>query len=262
MRPRIWSTTCDPLWRRGGSCCLLKRPCIGRTAARWYGVPIPEADDCVEVIVPPGLVVPRLRQGLRAHEGLGDDWCEHEGVKVTTPERTFLDLALVLRLRDLVIVGDAMVRAGLATVDSLRAAAAEAHRKRGVVLARCAAGLVRDRVDSPPETLVRLTLIEFGMPCPETGLDIFDTAGGWIGRPDLAYVAYKVAIQYEGDVHRTTRERWRADVRRDEVMHDEGWEVIRVTGHDLRRPLELCNRVRQRIRSQALKLGLPIPPGC
>lgn len=232
----------------------------GPTAAEWYELPTPKEDDC-HVIVPAGGVVPVRRPGLVPHEGLmpdeSQDW---RGVRVTVPTRTFLDLAPALSRYALVAAGDAMVRLNLTTPDELQAAAAAARRKRGVVLARAAAELVRPGVDSPPETTVRLILIDGGLPCPETGVDIFDDAGGWIGRPDLAYLLLKLAIQYEGDVHRRTRKRWREDIARDEAMLDHGWEVIRVTGADLTRPAVLCHRVELRMARQAARLGVPLPP--
>lgn len=230
----------------------------GKTAAEWYGTAAPRSEG-FHVIVPPG-VVPARRSGLVPHEGLGeDDWQLRRGVRVTTPSRTFLDLATDLSRDQLVVLGDDMVRLDLVTPDDLRVAAAAAYRKRGVVRARDAAALVRTGVDSPPETRVRLILLRGGLPCPEPGLDIFDEAGGWLGRPDLTYRELMLALQYEGDVHRTNRKRWRADIRRDEVLLDHGWDVVRLTGDDLRRPIALCERVRVRMRRQARRLGVPFP---
>ncbi len=77
-----------------------------------------------------------------------------------------------------------------------------------------------------------------------------DDHGGWIGRPDLAYQDVKVALQYEGDVHRTNAKRWRADIARDEVLREHGWEVVRVTADDLRRPAKLCTRIGHAIERQ------------
>lgn len=53
------------------------------------------------------------------------------------------------------------------------------------------------------ETRTRLLLVFAGLPCPETNVPVFDDHGQWIGRPDLAYRRLRLAIQYEGDVHRT-----------------------------------------------------------
>jgi len=232
---------------------------FGTTAAAWHGLPVP-LDEAFHVIVPAGHIVPRRRAGLVPHEGLGEhEWCIQRGLRVTTPERTWLDLASVLDRTKLVIAGDAMVSGGLTTVEGLRVVSAATRRRRGVVLSREAAALVRSGVDSPPETIVRLIIVDGGLPCPQTGLDVYDDGGGWIGRPDLCYLALKLPIQYEGDVHRTTKKRWRADISRDEVLLDHGWDVIRVTGDDLHRPAALCHRIAVRLERQCRRLGLPLP---
>jgi hypothetical protein len=232
---------------------------FGTTAAAWYGLPVPR-DEAFHVIVPAGDVVPRRRTGLVPHEGLGEhEWSIQRGLRVTTPERTWLDLASVLGRTQLVIAGDAMVSGGLTTVEAIQVVSAVTRRRRGVVLAREAAALVRSGVDSPPETIVRLIIVDGGLPCPQTGLDVYDDGGGWIGRPDLCYLALKLAIQYEGDVHRTTKKRWRADISRDEVLLDHGWDVIRVTGYDLLRPAALRHRIAVRLERQSLRLDLPLP---
>ncbi len=233
----------------------------GKTAAELYDLPAPRDED-VHFIVPAGGTVPVRRPGLVTHEGLPPDgWRLWEGLRVSTPPQVFLQLAPELSRDDLVVVGDHMVRQSFTTPEELRTAAAAARRRRGVVLAREAASLVQDGVDSPPETRVRLILMDGGLPRPETGVDIIDEYGAWIGRPDLAYRRYKVGVQYEGDVHRTNRKRWRADIVRDERMFDAGWDVVRATGDDLRsrRHAELCQRVWIRMARQAKRLGLPRP---
>lgn len=221
----------------------------GQTAAAWYGVPAPEAQ-CFQIIVPPG-TVPRRRAGLEPHEGLHEaEATVHRDLRVTTPERTWLDLSLTLNDVDLVAAGDAMARLGLTSAERLAEAAEAARGRRRVVRARHLARMVRDRVDSPQETWLRMTLIKAGLPEPKVNPDVSDEAGGWIGRPDLAYEDEKVAIQYEGDVHRFDQHRWRSDVLRDEVMREDGWEVVRVTAADRRRPAPMVARVRAAIDRQ------------
>ncbi|RIQ18387.1 hypothetical protein DY240_21135 [Jiangella rhizosphaerae] len=219
----------------------------GATAAAWYELPV-QAPPVVQVIVPPG-TVPRRRAGLEPHQGLCPGAVTlHRGVRITTPERTWLDLSLTRSDTELVVIGDAMVRRGLTTPARLVEAADTARRRRRVVRARSLARLVRDRVDSPQETRLRLILTNHGgLPEPAVNPDLGDEHGGWIGRPDLAYEDAQVAIQYEGDVHRITKRRWRSDVARDEVLRDHGWVVVRVTAEDLRHPSQLCDRVRRAI---------------
>lgn len=96
----------------------------GSTAAAWYGLPVQPPDDQFHVIVPAGHAMPRVRAGLRPHEGmLEGEAVEVNGVLVTTPERTWLDLSHFLSRADLVVAGDAMARSGLTTPDELVKAA-------------------------------------------------------------------------------------------------------------------------------------------
>lgn len=226
----------------------------GRTAASWYELPIDPGPD-FQVIVPVG-TVPRRRSGLEPHEGLRrHEAVVHRGLRVTTPERTWLDLSLTLPDVQLVIVGDAMLRRGLTTPSKLIDAADGWPRRRGIVRARELAREVRERVDSPQETRTRLVLVAGGLPVPFVNPDVLDDHGQWIGRPDLAYVHLKIGIQYEGDMHRTDRRRWMADIARDEVMRDHGWEVIRVTARDLSRPWHLQQRVLRAMDRQRERFG-------
>ncbi len=216
----------------------------GATAATWYSLPV-EAPADFQIIVPSG-TVPRRRPGLEPHEGLRqDEAITYRGLRVTTPERTWLDLSLTLDDAELITVGDAMVHRGLTTPQRLIEGADAARRRRRILRARSLARLVRDRVDSPQETRLRLILTSHGgLPEPTVNPEVADEHGEWIGRPDLAYEDARVAIQYEGDVHRTSKKRWRADIARDEVLRDHGWEVLRVTADDFRRHDRLCDRVR------------------
>ncbi|WP_157553187.1 hypothetical protein [Jiangella gansuensis] len=227
----------------------------GATAAWWYELPASRPRN-FQIIVPPG-TVPRRRPGLEPHEGLGPDetriW---RGLRVTTPERTWLDLSLTLDDIELVVVGDAMARRRLTSPEQLVETTERTRRRRGIVRARALARQVRARVDSPQETRLRLALVAGGLPCPAPNVDVCDEHGGWIGRPDLSYPDLKISIQYEGDVHRTNRRRWQADITRDEVLRDHGWEVIRVTAEDLRHPSRLCARVRRAMDRQRQRLAV------
>ncbi len=116
-----------------------------------------------------------------------------------------------------------------------------AHLRRRLAVPRlpgraplsAALGLVRERVDSPQETRTRLLVVRAGIPEPEANRDAYDDHGGWLGQIDLGWHAVKVALEYLGDVHRTAKGRWRKDVRRREVLEDDGWRVLFVTADDL-----------------------------
>ncbi|VXC29593.1 hypothetical protein AERO9AM_60011 [Aeromicrobium sp. 9AM] len=109
---------------------------------------------------------------------------ELRGLSVLGPDRSFVDSATLLSVRDLVRAGDALVRAGLTSTEQLLDYTKSSHLD-GVVRAREAALLVRGRVDSPRETDVRLVLVLAGLPEPLINVNVFDDAGSWLARGDL-----------------------------------------------------------------------------
>ncbi|WP_459279480.1 hypothetical protein [Arthrobacter sp. TMN-37] len=160
------------------------------------------------------------------------------GIPVTTPARTWFDLAQLLRLDALVAAGDHVVnrnnrifaeeRAALASVEELSQMLTSHRRSRGVRTAREALPLVRVGCDSAPETALRLALARAGLPEPVLGWVITDESGGHVVWPDLAYPNYKVAIQYDG-AHHFERERRELDIARNEATVRAGWTQVVIT---------------------------------
>ena len=201
------------------------------TAAAVYDVPVPPTTD-THVGLPPGFTRPRGLPGLIAHRHRTQPETRVVGGRrVATPEDTFIQLAAYLDLVDLVILGDRLVLLGWTTRDRLVEAAAQS-RGRAARGARRAAALVRERVDSPMETRVRLLIVLSGLPEPETGVHAFDADGGWIATPDLSYPPQRIALEYDGADHTKPRQRHK-DNRRREAYQREGWRLIVITGRDV-----------------------------
>ncbi len=174
------------------------------------------------------------------------------GLPVTTAETAWCHAAAVLSRAELVMAGDRLVtgvrvrgaRADAET-DLERLAAEHLRQLGGPGSARRAWALerIRSGVDSRMETRLRLLLVEHGLPEP-----VVDHAVPTIERMlhvDLAYPDRRVAIEYEGDVHRTDQMRFRRDITRREQLEAAGWRVIRVTVADLADPRALVGRIRR-----------------
>jgi hypothetical protein len=161
------------------------------------------------------------------------------GCRIVDPATMFCQLASVLPIADLVAVGDAMIRAPVyphplddrpwLTPDELAARVAQ-FRGRGKVAAARAAGRVRMGVESRPETLVRLAIVDAGLPEPEVNVTIAGSRGEFLGRADLVYHRWRVIVEYDGDQHRTDTRQFDRDVRRLERFAAHGWTVVRITG--------------------------------
>lgn len=199
----------------------------------------------IHVSIPPGASVPRHQPGIRVHErAVGNESLLVAGIPIAGAGRTLVDMAPHLTHRQLIVVGDAMVRRA-GGLDALVVQMQREAGRREVVKARDAARRVRFGVDSPQETLIRLAVVDAGLPEPEVGIIVRDEAGEWIGQGDLGYRELRIVMQFEGDVHRTNRRRWRQDIARDESFIAAGWRVLRATGDDVIRPAAFCWRVEQ-----------------
>ncbi len=164
------------------------------TAARLWGGIVPDSSD-VHLSLLAGR---RLRiDGIDARVCAGPESTARRGLPLTTPVQTFVDLANDLDLVDLVVLGDSLVRRGALGTGQL-VEAARCHRGRGARSARRAAALVRDRVDSPMETRLRLLIVLAGLPEPVINVTFRSEQGEWRFRLDLAYPQWKVAIEYDG----------------------------------------------------------------
>jgi hypothetical protein len=182
------------------------------------------------------------------------------GVRVTSPAQTFLDLAMVLGLLDLVVLGDSLVRQGRVSPDEL-VAAAQASCARGSGLARRAAGLVRKGVDSPPETRLRLLLVLAGLPEPTVNLCLRDDAGEVIYRLDLAWEEWKAAVEYDGRQHAESDKQWLRDIGRREDFDSWGWRLVVVVARDLyNRPDLVLERTVRILQEQGVR-GLRLTDG-
>ena len=156
-------------------------------------------------------------------------------------EHCFVAAAADLDMVELVTAGDWLVRSGWSSPAGLAAYAASTSA-HGCRAARRAAGLVRDRVDSPQETRLRLCLVLAGLPEPACNVVIGSELAP-IGRVDLLLEAYKTIIEYEGDQHRTDRRQWNTDIDRAEAFTEEGYVVMRVTAARMCRPRSLVMRI-------------------
>jgi hypothetical protein len=106
--------------------------------------------------------------------------------------------------------------------------AIDAGRRIGVARLRLALPRVRGGSASRPETWARLVLVDAGLPEPELDIDVYDDHGSFIGCVDLAYRHRRIAIEYEGDQHRTDPAQWQRDIEKHQMLADVGWRVVRV----------------------------------
>lgn len=204
----------------------------GVTALALHGADL-GASEPLRFCSPTGLRV--RRSGVRVRR-LSSDAPPSKG-RVVTPPGAFATAAGDLDLSELVVAGDWLVRLKKTTPAALQKYAATLTGRHSRTVRR-AASLVRERVDSPPESRLRLCLVLAGLPEPVCNVDIGDDVF-FIAKPDLAYPLYRLLLEYEGDHHRTSRMQWQRDIKRERQLRKTGYELLRITAETLRRPREL-----------------------
>jgi len=165
-----------------------------------------------------------------------------DGVAVTTPARTALDLACWYPSTTAVAAIDALTRVTEVKMADAELLAARYRGRRGLERARVSLDLVDAGAQSPKETWLRLVLVQAGLPRPQTQIPVVDEFGGVIAYLDMGWDDVKVAVEYDGDQHRKDRSQYNWDIRRLERLQRRGWIVIRVVAGD--RPADIVRRVR------------------
>jgi hypothetical protein len=208
------------------------------SAAALWGMPLPPTiDPRVHVSRPHGERAIRTTGVIGHHLVVtASETTEIDGIPVTTPERTWCDLAGWLTFENLVAAGDRAIwhRAPLATLEQLVEMTNRHPGRRGRPDRLTALPLLSERADSPPESILRTRCVLAGLPRPEVNPILCGPHGEWIGRPDMAWMDYWEVLEYEGDGHRTDREQWLTDLARVPRFEDFRWHVNRAGRDDLR----------------------------
>jgi len=166
---------------------------------------------------------PEHRGGVRDLQSC--DWVEVNGVKVTTPLRTALDLGCTLNRREAVAAMDGLMRCHGFTDRDLRRVLPRYRRRRGVVQLRELIGLVDPRAESPRESWTRLAIHDAGLLPPACQWWV-EIDGVPTYRLDLAYPHARIAIEYDGAAHHTRDDDRLRDDQRRAWLCAHGWTVI------------------------------------
>jgi hypothetical protein len=219
----------------------------GPTSLALHGISATE-DTVVHLSVPPAKRA-RSKPGLVVHRAEYQplDVIELEGLPAFS-----LDLALADYLCD----GDG--RTAFAAVDQAMSGLSEDHcrtlrrnvrdrlvdrrNRRGIHRAQMLLALATGKAESPPESILRLTVVEAGFPVPEVQFEITAVDGRRLYVLDIAWPELRIALEYDGFA--AHEERHECDAERDARMAGRGWITIRATAVDLREPGRLLAELR------------------
>jgi hypothetical protein len=162
-------------------------------------------------------------------------------MRVTTPARTALDLARRYPTGIAVAAVDALAQAVELKLADIELLVERYQGRRGMKAARTTLELVDGGAQSPKETWLRLLLMGAGFPRPQTQIAVRNEWGWAEAYLDMGWEDIKVAVEYDGDQHRSSRAQYVKDIRRLEMLERKGWIVVRVIAED--RPEDIIRRV-------------------
>lgn len=171
-----------------------------------------------------------------------------DDMRVTIPARTALDLARRYPFRVAVAAVDALAQATELKPADVELLVDRYKGRRGMKAARTALQLVDGGAQSPKETWLRLLLVGAGFP-PQTQIAVRNEWGRAVAYLDMGWDDIKVAVEYDGDQHRSSRAQYVKDIRRLEMLERMGWIVVRVIAED--HPAGIIRRVSEARASRA-----------
>nr|WP_046285078.1 hypothetical protein [Mycobacterium sp. UM_NZ2] len=164
------------------------------------------------------------------------------GVVATTPERTAFDLGRRGPLRQAVARLDALANATHFKIDDVARLASRHRHTRGLRQLEAALYLVDAGAQSPKETWLRLLLSDAGFPRPQTQIPVLGPDGYPKYFLDMGWEDVTLAVEYDGDQHRTSRSQFVKDVERLEYIRQAGWTHVTVLAEH--RGYDVVRRVR------------------
>ncbi|MEU7146334.1 type IV toxin-antitoxin system AbiEi family antitoxin domain-containing protein [Nocardia sp. NPDC046473] len=173
------------------------------------------------------------------------------GVSVTTPARTTIDLARTLNRMDALATLDAASRLGLSS-DELREELTRHHRRRGFRQAAGLIDLVDGRAESPMESRTRLRCIDAGLPHPQPQLEVRTPDGP--RRLDLGWPEYRIGLEYDSVAWHTGMHAAARDNVRHNHLATRGWTIFYATALTvLHQPELFTHPIRQAINRRRVE---------
>lgn len=227
----------------------------GATALALHGISAVD-DTRIHMTVPSSRRI-KSKPGLAIHQA---DFQPSDVVELNGLATFSLDLALA----DFLCDGDK--RTAFAAVDeamrglvpdhvrtlraNVRDRVVDRHDRRGIHRAVMLLDLATGKAESPPESIIRLIVVEAGFPIPEAQYAITTIDGRTLYILDMAWPSRRIALEYDGFASHEGRRDY--DAERDARMAGRGWITIRASAADLRDPRRLLAELSRAFESRAV----------
>jgi hypothetical protein len=176
-----------------------------------------------------------------------------DGLQVTDPVRTALDLARSLPHEAAVVALDAALHAKLLVKGDLQSRLLDIVGSPGSRSAARAVAFADERSESVGESRSRVILHRWGLGPSALQFEINASSGLFIGRTDFAWEDRRVVGEFDGRIKygrllrpgQTAGDAVFEEKRREDAIRDEDWGVIRWIWGDLDVPHRFAGRVRR-----------------
>jgi hypothetical protein len=196
----------------------------------------------------------RKERGVRQHQGvlLEDDVLVRNGVEVTSPHRTPLDITTLAGIEPSLVVMNYFLHAGLTTPEALRARYDLMRQDPFTLRTDVVLRLADPRIESVAESRTVFLCWRHGVPAPVPQFVVYDEHGHVVARLDFAWPELKVWLEFDG------REKYvkylkegetvvdavlREKERESRIVELTGWRCIRITWADLQHPERTAARI-------------------
>lgn len=217
-------------------------------AALWrLEIPLMQ-DERVHITVSTGSAV-RARADRAVHRSplTPEEITRTRRVPITTPARTWRDLAAILARPALLAVTDQLLAAGCSR-EELGGQLELRPTGRGAARAREVLPLGDPRAESVMESWTRWLVHDARLPMPDLQVDVQSVGGVFVGRADFLWADKKVIVEFDGDHHRE-RKVFVEDLRRQNGLVAAGWTILRFSSADvLGRPDYVIATIRAALR--------------
>lgn len=177
-----------------------------------------------------------------------DEVVEIHDMAVATIERTAFDIGRHFRRDEAVALLDDLARATGLKSEYVSPLIDRYKGARGIQSLREALDRMDAGAQSPKETWLRLVLIDAGFPRPRTQIPVLGGHGQPFAYLDMGWDDVMVAVEYDGDQHRTDRARYAWDIKRLRRIEQAGWLHVKVISEDSK--YDIVERVRRAWRQR------------
>lgn len=152
---------------------------------------------------------------------------------VTTAARTVVDIARGSTFTEGVVVADSALHERHASKSDMRRVLARCQQWPGAARARLAVEFASPLAESPLESGARVAFHQQGLPAPMLQAHIFGADGRVIARVDFCWARYRTIAEADGLLKYQGREDAIAELQRDRLLREAGYEVVHFTWHEL-----------------------------